>query len=137
VKEYVPAALKALVRDRALRRCEYCLIHEEDTLFPHEPDHIIAIKHRGQTEEGNLAWTCFYCNRYKGTDLSSIDIESGRLVRLFHPRRDTWKRHFRLEGNLIVPKTAVGRVTEYLLQLNRLELVEQRGRLIVLGLYPR
>ena len=137
MKGYVPAALRALVRERARGRCEYCLLHEEDTLFPHEPDHIIATRHRGQTEESNLAWTCLPCNRYKGSDLSSIDIETGRLVRLFHPRRDSWKRHFRLQGSLILPKTAVGRVTEYLLQLDRLELVEHRRRLIAAGLYPR
>src|SRR5262249_35776027 len=124
----VPAALRRLVRERAGGRCEYCLIHEEDTLLPHEPDHIIAVKHHGETEEGNLAWTCFVCNRYKGSDLASLDVETGRLVRLFHPRRDRWNRHFRLEGGFIVPRTAVGRVTEDLLQFNRPELIEQRER---------
>ncbi len=38
------------------RRAEFN--HEEDAWFPHEPDHIIATKHRGRTDEANLAWTC-------------------------------------------------------------------------------
>jgi hypothetical protein len=63
VTEYVAAATRRLVRARAQGRCEYCLIHEDDVLLPHEPDHIIASKHRGVTDKDNLAWTCFVCNR--------------------------------------------------------------------------
>jgi 5-methylcytosine-specific restriction endonuclease McrA len=73
VSEYVPAELRRLIRDRAGHRCEYCLIHQDDAFLPHEPDHIIAVKHRGETIEGNLAWTCYVCNRAKGSDLASID----------------------------------------------------------------
>lgn len=57
--EHVSARLRALVRQRAGRRCEYCLLHEDDTWVPHEPDHVIATKHRGRTAAENLAWTCF------------------------------------------------------------------------------
>lgn len=129
--------LRGVVQERAAGRCEYCLLHEEDSLLPHEPDHIVACKHGGKTIPGNLAWTCFFCNRFKGTDLSSIDLETGRIVRLFHPRRDTWGRHFRLIHGFIKPTSAVGRVTEYLLQLNRSNLLEIRKELIAAGLYPR
>lgn len=72
MSEYVPAELRRLIRERAGHRCEYCLLHEEDAFLPHEPDHIIAVKHRGETTEGNLAWTCFVCNRGKGSDLASV-----------------------------------------------------------------
>ena len=137
MSEAVPAGLRALIRERAKGKCEYCLLHEDDVLVSHEPDHIVALKHGGPTEEGNLAWTCFYCNCHKGSDLGSIDVKTGRLTRLFHPRRDKWKRHFRVEGSLFVPKTAVGRVTVSLLRLNRPDLVDLRGRLIAVGLYPR
>jgi hypothetical protein len=95
------------------------------------------MKHRGESHEGNLAWTCFYCNRHKGSDLASIDIETGRIVRLFNPRTDRWSRHFRLDGGVIVPLTARGRVTERLLQLNRSEYVQRREYLILAGSYPR
>jgi hypothetical protein len=137
MSESVPATLRALVRERAKQKCGYCLLHEEDVLFPHEPDHIIAVKHRGRTEEGNLAWACFTCNRLKGSDIGSIDLETGQLVRLFHPRRDRWRRHFRLQAGRIIPRTAVGRVTVFLLQFNRPELIQLRRRLIREGLYPR
>jgi hypothetical protein len=137
MSEAVPAALRALVRDRAKGRCEYCLLHEEDAWFPHEPDHIIATKHRGRTDEANLAWTCLACNRHKGTDVASIDDETGRVVRLFHPRRDRWASHFRLEGAVLVGRTAVGRVTVQLLQFNRRDRVRMRRTLIAAGCYPR
>src|SRR5205807_2542238 len=114
----IPAALRRQVRARTRGRCEYCLIHEDDMLVPHEVDHVVARKHRGQTAEANLAWTCFICNSFKGSDLTSIDPETGRVILLFNPRKDSWSRHFRLQGARIVPLTANGRVTEYLLQFN-------------------
>ena len=39
----VSAALRTQVRDRAKRRCEYCLVPESVTLIEHEIDHIIAV----------------------------------------------------------------------------------------------
>jgi len=130
VSEYIPVAVRRLVRERADQACEYCLIHEVDTLLPHEPDHIIALKHRGATTESNLAWTCFTCNRSKSSDLGSIDVESNKLVRLFHPRTDRWEDHFKLHRDgRIMPLTDVGRVTEFLLKLNRAEHVEIRQTL--------
>src|SRR5260370_4887538 len=111
----VPAALRRLVRQRAGGRCEYCLLHEEYTLFPHQVDHVVARKHGGATLERNLVWACFAYNKFKGSDLSSIDFETGRLVRLFNPRKDQWSAHFRLRGGRIIPVTATGRVTADLL----------------------
>jgi hypothetical protein len=133
----VLSALRTLVRNRAQGRCEYCLLHEADAWVSHEPAHIIATKHRGRTEEANLAWTCLGCNRHKGTDVASIDDATGRVVRLFHPRRDRWTRHFRLRGAMIVGRTVVGRVTVQLLQFNRTDRVRLRRTLISVGLYPR
>jgi hypothetical protein len=131
----VSAALRTLVRNRAAGRCEYCLLHEKDAWVPHEPDHIVATKHRGRTDEANLAWTCMVCNRHKGTDVASV--EEDRVVRLFHPRRDQWARHFRLQGARIQGRTAVGRVTVQLLQFNRPDRVRLRRLLIAAGCYPR
>src|SRR5204863_10117174 len=100
-------------------------------------DHVIAIKHGGKTEGDNLAWSCATCNLHKGSDLSSVDYETGRVVRLFDPRRNRWKAHFRLEGGLIVPLTAVGRATVFRLEVKRPDLVVLRERLAAEGLYPR
>jgi hypothetical protein len=137
MSELVSKELRELVRQRARLRCEYCLLHEEDARFPHEPDHIVACKHRGQTDASNLSWTCFACNRHKGSDLASINAETGRIVRLFHPRKDKWSKHFRLEGGVIVPLTPQARVTEFLLQFNWPERVLWRQLLIAADRYPR
>lgn len=82
MSEYVSAALRRLAHDRADGCCEYCLVHEDECLLPHEPDHVVAVKHRGQTVENNIAWTCFVCNRAKGSDIASIDMETGQVVSL-------------------------------------------------------
>src|SRR6266446_7235552 len=130
MSEQVPAVLRSFVRRRANRRCEYCLLHDTDASVPHEPDHIIARKHRGRTAAENLAWACAACNGQKGTDIASIDSETEELVRLFHPRREDWPSHFRLEGAVIMPLTAVGRVTEFLLQFNRFDRLASRRWLL-------
>jgi 5-methylcytosine-specific restriction endonuclease McrA len=83
--------------------------------YGHHVEHIIAIKHRGQTALDNLAWSCFQCNGNKGSDIASYDIETGELTRLFHPRTDHWEEHFELDSNaFVVGKTAIGRVTVFL-----------------------
>jgi hypothetical protein len=128
--------LRRQVQERAHGRCEYCLIHESDMYYPHEPDHIVAEKHGGPTSLENLAWSCFFCNRFKGSDLASIDPISGRVVTLFHPRTQRWPRHFRLNSALIEGITASGRATAALLHLNDEERVAYRLGLIEIGRYP-
>lgn len=138
MSEYVPAAMRRLVRERARSCCEYCLIHEDDCLLPHEPDHVVATKHRGETSEANLAWTCFVCNRAKGSDIASVDDETGEVVRLFSPRIDSWLEHFALnDGGRILPQTAIARASVALLRMNRSEQVELRYSLMQVRLYPR
>lgn len=137
MSERVPIAIRRLAQARAGSRCEYCLIHEDDAHYPHGPDHIVACKHRGATHEDNLAWACYLCNLLKGSDIASVDIETGQIVRLFNPRLDRWTDHFRLEDGRIVPLTPIGRVTEYMLQLNRPQTVQARRWLIEAGRYPR
>jgi 5-methylcytosine-specific restriction endonuclease McrA len=112
------------------------LIHDEDSYFPHEPDHVIAEKHGGATTFENLAWACALCNRYKGTDLASIDPHTHHITALFNPRSQQWSRHFRLHGARIEPLTAAGRATERLLRLNDQRRIDERLLLIGLGHYP-
>lgn len=137
MSERIPRSLRMLVRQRAHRCSEYCLIHEEDCIYPHEPDHIIACKHGGETSATNLAHSCALCNSLKGSDIASIDLETGRIVPLFHPRADRWREHFRLAKGLIVPLTPTGRATEFLLQFNRSDVVVAHRLLIADGRYPR
>ena len=130
------ASLRREVRERAGERCEYCLLVESEANLPHEPDHLIALKHDGQTTSANLALACVVCNRFKGSDIASIDAVTGELVGLFNPRTQRWFEHFRLDGAYIVPLTAVGRVTEKLLRFNLPSRVEVRALLIEHGKYP-
>src|SRR5579872_445677 len=124
--------LISAVRDRAARICEYC--HMPDAIHPgtFELEHIIAIKHRGPTTLGNLAYACLHCNRHKGTDLAGIDPITSRtkLVRLFNPRRHKWTRHFRWDGPILVGRTAIGRVTVHVLSMNDPVRVQLRAELI-------
>jgi 5-methylcytosine-specific restriction endonuclease McrA len=115
---YIPAALRRRVRSRAQNHCEYCLLADEDSFLRHEPDHIIAEKHGGETTAENLALACFDCNRFKGSDIASVDPGSDRIVPLFNPRTQRWEEHFSLDVARIVPLTPVGRATERLLRMN-------------------
>jgi glutaredoxin len=127
---YVPAQVRQLVIERANGRCEYCRYPQEAAMLGFEMEHIIAEKHGGATEMQNMALACPYCNRAKGTDLGSIDPETGLLTAFFNPRTQQWSEHFRLEGTEIVPLTAEGRVTVVILQFNDPARVKERARLI-------
>lgn len=61
----VSAALRRLVEERAARCCEYGLLPADVAFFPHEIDHVIALKHGGTTAAANLALACWRCNRHK------------------------------------------------------------------------
>ena len=128
--------LRRLVADRARHRCEYCWLHEDDAYFPHQVDHIISRKHGGLSETGNLAYACFRCNTWKGTDIASLVPRSGELVALFNPRRDQWSDRFELRGFVIEPLTPRGEVTARLLRLNLDKRVAERRLLMELGRFP-
>ena len=124
------AATRQLVRDRALGRCEYCRLPQSAAPYLRfHIEHIIAQQHRPDDSPENLALACPDCNRRKGPNLSTIDLATGATVRLFHPRLDDWDAHFEFRGMRIVGRTAVGRATVQLLQLNSEERVEVRGEL--------
>ena len=113
----VSETLRLAVAERANGRCEYCG-KPQVSFFPHEVDHVIARKHRGKTDLENLAFSCFECNRYKGSDVASYDPETNQLTPLFNPRADNWRDHFQYDNGYIVPHTPRGRVTVMLLRLN-------------------
>jgi len=70
------------------------------------------------TTINNLALACLHCNRHKGPNISGWDADSGQLVRLFHPRTDSWKEYFRLDAPRINGTTPIGRVTVHVLAMN-------------------
>jgi 5-methylcytosine-specific restriction endonuclease McrA len=82
----IPADLRRQVIIRAYNCCEYCLLPDNLSFYPHEIDHIVAEKHGGETQIDNLAFSCWFCNRHKGSDLTSIDPETRIVTLLFNPR---------------------------------------------------
>lgn len=129
-------ALRRMMRKRARGCCEYCFMPDTIPLFRHEPDHIIALKHGGQTVSENLAYACYQCNRAKGSDIASIDPINNALTYLFNPRTQHWAAHFQFNGPVIEPLTAEGRVTVLLLKINDPKRVVIRDNLIQEGIYP-
>jgi len=136
MSRYVNENLRAQVELRAGGFCEYCRIAIEDTYFGSEIDHIISLKHRGQTEFENLALACQPCNRSKGSDLGSIPQTSKILIRFFNPRIDDWTEHFRVNADAeIEPLTEIGEVTAFIFRFNDLDRIAERRGLIELGRY--
>lgn len=123
---YIPTALRNLVYERAGGCCEYCLISEALSFAAHQIDHIIAEKHGGQTAEENLALSCAICNKYKGSDIASVDNETGEIVPLFNPRKDVWSEHFKIENGIFIGLTPNARASIRLLQINNLARIEER-----------
>jgi hypothetical protein len=130
---YIPVTLRQLVIDRANSHCEYCRFPQIAALFTFEIEHIISEKHDGRTESTNLALACPYCNRFKGTDLGSIDIVTQTLTPFFNPRLQLWLEHFRMEASgMIFPLTPEGRVTARILRFNDGERVLERRQFMTL-----
>jgi hypothetical protein len=122
-------SLEEFVRKRARGVCEYCHFPQEFSAVALEVDHIIAKKHEGPTHAENLAIACFYCNSYKGPNIAGVDPVSGRIVRLYNPRKDRWNAHFAWDGPRLVGRTSIGRATVRVLMINHPEFVEVRQAL--------
>ncbi|MEE8524944.1 MAG: HNH endonuclease [Thermoanaerobaculia bacterium] len=112
-------ATRELVRKRARNRCEYCRLHQDDSpLAVLHIEHIIPKKHGGSDDVENLALACIDCNLHKGVNLTGIDPETGEITELFHPRRHRWRDHFEWKDLYILGKTALGRTTVRVLNVN-------------------
>ena len=132
----ISESLRRQVINLANYQCEYCLIHESDTYFGCEIDHIISVKHGGTSIPENLAYACMTCNRFKGSDLGSI-TDDGTLVRFYNPKTDIWREHFSIQNNEIIPLTAIGAVTARIFRFNDFARKAERETLQELGLYPK
>lgn len=132
----ISAALRLAVRERARGCCEYCRVHEDDVLLPHEPDHVIAEQHGGVGGIENLALACFHCNRHKGLNIASVDPQTARIVSLFNPRTERWSEHFQLDGPRIIPLSEKGRASVSLLKINSPERTRVRESLIGVARFP-
>lgn len=131
---YISKSIKEKVIDRAKEKCEYCLINIQFSYFPFHIEHIISIKHGGDSDFENLALACPICNINKGTDLGSI-TENETLIRFYNPRKDIWNEHFELENTgEISAKTEIGKVTIKILKLNHPESLIERKELVKFNL---
>jgi hypothetical protein len=122
---YINADLRRQIASRASRRCEYCLIHEDDTFLGCQVDHVISEKHGGLTQADNLALSCVFCNRFKGSDIATLG-DDGILVPLFNPRSQQWHDHFEFANLEIRGVSPTGRGTAMLLRFNEPGRIEER-----------
>jgi len=131
-------ALRARIRAQAGNRCGYCLARQEYVPWVLEVEHIVPRSKGGTDDEENLWLACHSCNLFKRDQTHSRDPLIGRRVRLFNPRRQQWKRHFRWgeDGALIIGRTACGRATVVALKLNNLVVVTVRRNWIAAGWHP-
>ena len=129
-------SLRDLVRFRTQQICEYCRMPQSARRLRFPIDHIIARQHGGPSVWENLALCCGHCNRRKGPNVAGIDPDTGKLVRLFHPRLDHWQEHFRWDGVRIIGITAEGRATVAVLQMNHDDQLVVREELAAMGRFP-
>jgi hypothetical protein len=135
MSRYISEKLRLDLALSANFRCEYCRVHEDDLFFSFQIDHIISIKHGGETEPYNLAYSCSMCNQNKGSNLGTYLPDSKRLVRLFHPRNDSWNTHFEINEGEIIGKTRIGLATIKVLELNNPDRIILRQELRLDGRY--
>jgi len=124
----IGAKIRAQVRERAQNACEYCRLAQEDSpLAALHVEHIIPRIHGGTDDPDNLALACIDCNLHKGTNLTGIDPQTGAVTELFHPRRQNWDEHFEWGGTRLIGKTATGRTTIRVLDINSDEQIALRS----------
>jgi len=118
------------VRRRAGQRCEYCRFPQEFSELRFHVEHVLPRKHGGADVVDNLALACADCNLRKGPNLAGIDPLSQELTKLFNPRDQVWKEHFKWSGIVIEGITAVGRTTVRVLEINSHERLRVRNVLV-------
>jgi hypothetical protein len=126
------------VAERAERRCEYCQALEHIFNFHFEVDHIRPVAQGGTNALTNLVLACPACNLYKSNAQTGFDADTGADALLFHPRKDQWNEHFRINADTghIQGLTPVGRATIAQLQINHPVQIEARQLWIQLALFP-
>lgn len=137
-RTYIGKELRERVAVQARYRCGYCLTTEAIVGTPMEFDHLIPESLGGLTEEANLWLACSLCNDSKNNRIAALDLDTGKVVRLFDPRRQPWIEHFRWsdEGECILGLTPTGRATVVALNLNRPSLVRARRLWVSVGWHP-
>jgi hypothetical protein len=76
------------------------------------------------------------CEYWKGARLKVRDPLTGKMVPLFHPRREKWSAHFRWKGNRVEGRSPSGRASVFLLKMNRALAVAIRKEERLIGRHP-
>ena len=74
-----------------------------------------------------MALACIDCNLSKSSNLAGFDPETSQMTELFHPRKHDWDEHLERRGLSIVGKTAIGRTTVQVLDMNSDDQLELRS----------
>lgn len=133
----IPISLRRQVAVRAGFRCEYCLVPERFLATVFHIDHVRSLKHGGLTHFENLAYSCPHCNQNKGSNVATFADEAGETtVRIFNPRKDLWEVHFELDQGIVLARTAIGKATIEVLEMNQPDRLIFRQALAEAGYYP-
>jgi hypothetical protein len=132
----VSESLRRQIIARAGNCCEYCHLPTTGQVGRFPIDHVIPRSRQGPTDLTNLALACPHCNGHKWAHSSGIDPVSTEIVPLFNPRTQVWSDHFQWSEQspvLLEGKTATGRATVVVLQMNHEEIQLVRSLLLRLG----
>ena len=126
------------VAKRAKGCCEYCLSQVRFATESFSVEHIKPRSRGGKTSLANLALACFGCNGHKHAKIEALDPISGKIIPLYHPRKQKWPDHFcwNDDFSFIMGVTSTGRATIEALKLNREGLVNLRKVLYAVGEHP-
>jgi hypothetical protein len=135
---YIPVVLRQQIRDQFAHCCAYCQTAEQLTVAIFEIEHIMPLVAGGDTVVDNLCLACPTCNRYKATQLTAVDPQTGDSAPLFHPQQQVWTDHFSWNDSHteLVGLTTSGRATIETLRMNRPQLVRVRRMWVKLGEHP-
>ncbi len=134
----LPSQHREWVREQAKYLCEYCQTNERWQYVRFTIDHVVPLSEGGTDALDNLALACFHCNRRKSNNVTATDPLTGKEVRIFNPRTHRWSEHFEwsADGLHVIARTATGRATIELLQINRARVQQIRRADIEAGRHP-
>ncbi len=136
MSRYISENLRQMVIERADFRCEYCKINSAYSYFTFHIEHIVSIKHGGETVSENLAYACSLCNIKKGSDVATFINNISNPIRFFNPRTDHWRDHFIIENTgLIGANSSIAEATIKILHLNHPDSIIERREMIRLSLF--